>query len=68
MTSILHDVRYALRRLASAPVFAVTAVLTLAFGIGASLPAASINLRFASWRRIVILVKSKHEPDAGASR
>jgi predicted permease len=36
MTSIINDIQYALRRLGAAPVFAATAIGTLAVGIGAN--------------------------------
>jgi len=37
LENLVHDTRYALRQLRSAPAFTATALLTLAFGVGANL-------------------------------
>ena len=62
MGLIIRDLRYAVRQLRTSPVFALTAVLTLAFGIGATTAIFSIvegvllrPLPFPNQARLVIL-------------
>jgi predicted permease len=57
MRSIVHDLRYALRQLRRSPGFTLTAVLTLALGIGVN--AAMFTLTYA------IMLKSLPVPDPG---
>ncbi len=70
MYGLLHDVRYAVRQLRNAPAFSLTAILTLALGIGANTAIASAvyavllrSLPFQNADRLV-LIKETH-PQAG---
>jgi putative ABC transport system permease protein len=55
---LTHDVRYALRSLRRAPIFAVVAILTLALGIGAN------TAMFTVVRGILLRPLPFHDPDA----
>ena len=72
MYRLLHDLRYAARQLRNAPAFSLTAILTLALGIGANTAIASAvyavllrSLPFAHADRLV-LIKETH-PQAGTA-
>ena len=72
MTATLRDVRYGLRMLAKSPALAVVAVLTLAFGIGASTAIFSVvdgvllrALPFPAPQRLAMLWE--RQPDGGTS-
>ncbi len=61
MNQMLNDIRYALRRLLKAPGFTVTAVLTLALGIGAM-------TTVATWTNAVLYNPWPHVADARGIR
>ena len=72
MNALIQDVRYAMRQLRSSPGFALTAILTLALGIGATTAIFSIvegvllrPLPFADAKRLVIFGDKLEGVDLG---
>lgn len=75
MQTLWHDLRYTLRQLRNAPVFALTAVLTLALGLGATIAIFSIvngvllrPLPFADPDQLVLLGDHLEGTDWGEKR